>query len=543
MQTQGVARPNENDIPTALIYIHVAADDRAMEGLSLPSQLDDCRRTVADRGWALGGEYQDVLAGRRDDRPGYQQLLAEARRLRAEGGAVVVLCKALDRLGRTVAERVRAVDELRTAGSEVFSVTDGGFVSDLIRNVLAAVAGEEAGRLAGQVSEARRQIAGAGWYLPGQPPWGYRWRKATAEERAMGAPQKVLEEDPQTATFVREAYRRAAADEAIQSVARWVQSLPETARGGRRMSYQAVRFILHSPTYVGLRSSELDDAGRQKLSGSLSTERGRWPSLVDAETWSRVQELTAKHRDLPPRQASGRHLLTGFIRCPRCGSRMVGIDRQKGEQRKAPGYQCRGAHYYGAAAPDPTCHFRAVKPPVDAALVEKACHVLDSATTMDPTLRSALQTAWHGLRGQESASAIAAQISQLEREAERYRYRLGEGARMLVDGVLDRAGYERLREAQEANLESAESELERLETARPKRTLPPLEEVVASAGGWAEALRSGEVKEQREVLSLLVDRVVPVRLGGGQYDVEITWTPLGSALARLAEYRDRTGSG
>src|SRR5687767_2260990 len=80
----------------ALLYTRVSTEDQAREGVSLDAQLAECRRYVASQGWVLGSEYQDVMTGRREDRPRYQGLLAEVRSLRAEGKAVVVVVAALD---------------------------------------------------------------------------------------------------------------------------------------------------------------------------------------------------------------------------------------------------------------------------------------------------------------------------------------------------------------------------------------------------------------------------------------------------------------
>ena len=83
----------------ALIYTRVSTGRQEREGMSLPAQTKDCRRYVRDHaGWVLGTEFTDTLTGRRDDRPGYQSLLAEARRLRATANQVAIVVAALDRL-------------------------------------------------------------------------------------------------------------------------------------------------------------------------------------------------------------------------------------------------------------------------------------------------------------------------------------------------------------------------------------------------------------------------------------------------------------
>src|SRR3954463_921841 len=95
------------DIITALIYTRVSSEEQARDGVSLDAQLTECRRYAAQQGWMLGPEFQDVLSGKRDDRPSYLLLLAEVRKRRAEGQAVMVVVFRLDRLGRRILERVR----------------------------------------------------------------------------------------------------------------------------------------------------------------------------------------------------------------------------------------------------------------------------------------------------------------------------------------------------------------------------------------------------------------------------------------------------
>src|SRR5205085_1275288 len=92
----------ESAIKTALIYTRVSSEEQEREGLSLPAQLADCRRYAAAHDWILGGDFTDVMSGKRDDRPAYQEMLARVRHLRAEGQSVVVVVKWLHRLGRRV---------------------------------------------------------------------------------------------------------------------------------------------------------------------------------------------------------------------------------------------------------------------------------------------------------------------------------------------------------------------------------------------------------------------------------------------------------
>lgn len=512
------SRTMNTGIPTAVIYTRVSSDEQARDGVSLDAQLTECRRYAAQQSWPLGTEYQDVLSGKRDDRPQYQALLTTVRALRAAGQPVVVVVLRLDRLGRRILERVRCREELKLLGVPVHSVREGGEVSDLVANILASVAEEETRVLGERVSIARRHIAARGWHVPGRAPWGYRLRPATSEERARGAPTSVLELDPVTAPWVKEAFARAAGGQTLQAVHRWIAGLPSAARGGRELRFQAVRKILASPVYLARLPQGEDEV--------LARPVGQWPALVDEATWQRVRDGVASHQRLP-RQASRRYLLTGLGRCPRCGARMSGHV----SARSAFRYRCASA-LLGASAGTRRCTFEVRGEVVEAAVRDQVLPLIDATTSELPALRGALARAWEAL-GQPAGEVVELVVQrrvQLERESERARARLTKAAVLFADGEIDKVGYELLRDKARTDLEAAEAEIRRFGGGESVPTLPPLETVLREAGGWAAALGGSEVAAQREVLAVLIERVVPMRVGRGVYRVEVHWTPVGEAL-------------
>ena len=145
-----------DDQTTALIYSRVSSDEQEDEGVSLPAQVSECRRYVGRQGWVFGDEMQDVETGRRDDRPDYQRLLLTVRGLALQGTRPTVVVASLDRLGRNIAERVRAYEELKRLGAPIHSVREGGIVSEFTYNILAAVAQEESRKLGERVRASSR---------------------------------------------------------------------------------------------------------------------------------------------------------------------------------------------------------------------------------------------------------------------------------------------------------------------------------------------------------------------------------------------------
>jgi DNA invertase Pin-like site-specific DNA recombinase len=135
----------------ALLYCR-GSSDHQRDGVSLDGQLREPRQYAARMGFMLGKEYVDIASGKRDDRPQYQAMLADVRRLTGERKRVAVVVWRLDRLGRRLLERVQRRQELKQLGVGTHSVMENGEVSDVLANVMAALAEEEV-RTRGERSE------------------------------------------------------------------------------------------------------------------------------------------------------------------------------------------------------------------------------------------------------------------------------------------------------------------------------------------------------------------------------------------------------
>jgi len=96
----------------ALLYFRSATHEDGEHGHAV--QVAVCRRYVADHGWALDSEHQDIGV----PSAGYTALVTRLRALRAQGQPVVVVIATLDRLGRT-AQRMDRLFNLQMFGAVV----------------------------------------------------------------------------------------------------------------------------------------------------------------------------------------------------------------------------------------------------------------------------------------------------------------------------------------------------------------------------------------------------------------------------------------
>lgn len=501
-----------NERPIALRYLRVSGDEQGNEGLSLGNQD---RRTLAyslEHQFLPGPLFQDVMTGKRDDRADYQKLLAEARRLRAAGQPVVVVLFRLNRFGRRLIERARAYEELTTKlDVKIHSVTEGGVLSELVQNILAAVAQEEVRQLSENIASTLQGAKAQGWWPGGALPYGYRWRPRTEDQKARGAPKQVLDREPAQADYVAEGYRQLAAGASANSVQRWLVNLSEDERGGRVMHIRSVRLMFQSPMYKGW---------------SAEGVRGQWPALVDVDIWEKAQQAF-RPRGATGREASIRYLLTGFLFCPECGRSMAGMrSPAKGRAHAQTRYRCSSGVY------GERCRFGVNTEVTENAVREKVAAVLDAYN--DPDQRCRIDAAWTLEQSPRVVSNVERTRRQLEKDIERADQEIAGAVRLLASERIDQDAYDALYRDAAAKRDAARKKLTAAEpavAAQKVPELPPLDEMLGTSPSWSAALARGDdVEAQRRVLSLFVARVIPQRVGWGKVAVAVDWTPLGKRL-------------
>lgn len=100
--------PKTYTAPLVAIYARVSTSD---QDCSL--QLDECRAFALNRGWRIYGEYVDTgFSGAKASRPQLNKLMTDSRGRKFDA---VIVWK-LDRFGRSVANFVKHIDDLRNWG-------------------------------------------------------------------------------------------------------------------------------------------------------------------------------------------------------------------------------------------------------------------------------------------------------------------------------------------------------------------------------------------------------------------------------------------
>ena len=379
-------------VRSAAIYARISAD---VEGKSLgvQRQLEDCRKLAADRGWPVGAEYvdNDVSAFSGKPRRQYARMLAELE----SGARDAVIVYNLDRLHRRPAELEEFVGLCERVGvSQVATVTadiDLGNDNGLfMARIFAAFAAKESGRKSARVRRKLLQNAEQGLPHGSVRPFGYEPDKITIR--------------PDEAAVVREMVDRYLAGQSIKSVTVWLNESGIAPAVATSWQTSAVRQILCSGRIAGLREHRGQVIGPAK-----------WAPIITPAERDRVLARIAA-RSVTKTRAARTYLLSGMLRCGRCGNRLYSQARHVNPNNRVRRYVCLKGPDHGGCG-----RLTVVAEPVEQLLTDAVLARLDS-----PHLAQVLA-------GKSSPDAdVAALAAQVEADQSR----LDELAGLYAEGAI-----------------------------------------------------------------------------------------------------------
>lgn len=327
-------------------YIYTRVSTAAqIEGYSLEAQAEKLREFADYRELEIAGEYCDAGKSGKSikGRPAFRQMLDDITS--EKDGISFVLVFKLSRFGRNAADVLKSMQlltdydvDLVCVEDAIDSSTQGG---RLTMAILSAVAEIERENITVQFLSGKMQkLSGGGW--PGGPiPYGYR------------NINKELVVDPEEAEIVKLIYNLYRQDGMlVNSVANYLNGhgYTKNVRGKERpFTFDMVKTILDNPVYCGKilynRRSNDKTAGSEKK--EVITVIGNHEPLVTSEQWDLVQEKRKKHKGRSrkvedPERIS---LLSGLVKCPKCGAGMI-ARKNKSINHNHGGYY-KTLYYYG----------------------------------------------------------------------------------------------------------------------------------------------------------------------------------------------------
>lgn len=302
----------------AVVYARIS-DDRSGKAAGVARQQEDCLALTARLGLTVTAVLvdNDVSAFDGVARPGYEALL---RHVRAGVSRVVVWH--LDRLYRRPSELEQLLDLVAGHGVRIEAVRGGAFDLNtgegrLMARQFVAIAAYESGHKADRVRRALRQRAEAGaWH--GGARYGY------------GRGGELV---PAEARVVRQIVDRFLDGGSVRAITGWLNVATPPPAGAAVWHQGSVRGLLASERIAAIRTIRTADGGVTQVPGTWSAI----VSLSEREQIHALLQAGERPRAVPPVPS----LLSGVIRCGRCGAGLVITTHRNTNGARTRRYVCR----------------------------------------------------------------------------------------------------------------------------------------------------------------------------------------------------------
>lgn len=322
-------------IQNAVIYCRVSTEDQEKEGTSLKTQLEACESYCHARGYNIAYRFSETYSGLGLHRP----VLSTLRdTLRSENVNVIVI-HSLDRLSRDPAHGVILMQEFDRLSVRLEAVTENIETSEIGR-LINYIRGYASKIEAEKIKE--RTMRGKAAYLKegklpqgtGKGLYGYNWNKAT-KTRSINEPEALI---------VRKMFSNVIGGHSVNKIATNLNKSGVLSKAGCKWSPLTVRRLLTNSVYTGKTYY-----GQTKRVGKTKVEtqpKENWialpnvtPAIVTDDIFTQAQRALIEIKHRRPIKPNAAYLLTGFIKCAKCGS-PIGGTMLSGKYRY---YQCRGA--------------------------------------------------------------------------------------------------------------------------------------------------------------------------------------------------------
>jgi site-specific DNA recombinase len=321
-------------------------------GESITNQIELCTHEGNHLGIKEFIIYEDEgFSGKNIKRPQFQKMLSDAR----ENKFDVIICYRLDRISRNVSDFSTLIKKLDSLHISFISVnekfdtsTPMGRAMMYIASVFAQLERETIGE---RVRDNMLELSKTGRWLGGQTPLGYESKRINYlnsgdKEKTMCGLSPIKEE----LAVVKLIYNKYLKYKSISQVFVYLFKNNIKTKNGADFNKKRIQLILRNPLYV--RANEdvmkyLDFIGMNVIgsandkSGILTYNKSKgarikrditeWVAavsshegIIDSPSWLRIQQILDQNKNKAPRLGtSSTALLTGTLKCSKCGKSMI----------------------------------------------------------------------------------------------------------------------------------------------------------------------------------------------------------------------------
>lgn len=308
------------------IYARVSTEEQAEHGYSIDAQLDTLRNYCKMYGKIVAQEYVDRGVSGKSTKGRYelQKLLRDAK----DGKFDEVVVWKISRLARKTIDLLQIVDEL-SKHKVAFRSFSENFETEtpmgkFALQMMGAVGELERNTIVDNVKMGMKQRARTGRWNGGRV-LGYK--SVASKSFNKGSKETTLQIIEEEAMIVRKIFALFASGKGLKAIANKINHEGYRTKRGNTFSTSAIKEIILNPIYIGKirfnRFENWSEKRREGKSEDIILVDGNHESIIAKELWDKVQSIQQRKSKSSIRNYEGNFVLTGLIKCPKCGASMV----------------------------------------------------------------------------------------------------------------------------------------------------------------------------------------------------------------------------
>ncbi len=315
------ARPLRSVPAAAPKTLGLVRVSKERDGMASPEiQWNAIATYIVSRGYDLVDSVEGIDESGSRDRSAWWPTLERAVAAVEAGQYDVLVVWKFSRVARHRLKWATAISRVEAAGGRIESATEQFDTSTSSGRFARGMVGELNAFFAEQIGEgwkeAHERRVRAGKPANGKPRWGYVYDPV----------DKLHVPDPVTGPVLAKIYRRYIAGESVYSLVRWLNAHGHRTSTSGLWEDRALRRVMDS----GFASGQFTHRGE--------LHPGVHQPLIDPKTWQAYLDARKARRAAPARRERSQYLLSGLVRCARCGRPMVA--GQFGDRRQSK-YRCK----------------------------------------------------------------------------------------------------------------------------------------------------------------------------------------------------------
>lgn len=460
----------------AALYVRVSTNGQEEDGYSIDEQIDRLTKHCQARDWIVAGVYRDAATGSNVKRPGLQALIKDVKQYD------IVLVYKLDRLSRSQKDTLYLIEDVFEAKGVAFnSLSENLDTSTPFGRAMVGILSVFAQLEREQIKE-RMTMGKLGRVKNGktsawaQVPFGYDYVGGGLVVNEVRAPVVVrMFEQYLSGTSITKLVDYLNAEGHIGKDKPW--------------SYRTVRNVLDNIVYTG----------RTNFKGEVYD--GEHTAIITDEAYYKTQdELQRRQKEAyaknnNPRPFQAKYLLSGMLRCGKCGA---GFELIQGSVRK-DGTRFKRYRCFSQSSKNHNKTRRGFRADFCDACIypmeELEALILDEVEKLrlNPGSLSTHQAADNS--GEQVA--LQAELDQIHQKLERITI-------LFINGGLPIDLLNKQKSDLERQRETINTRLEKLEIKTPALPVAEAEELLAGALG---RIRDLDYEYQKRIVRTLIDRV------------------------------------